>query len=147
MWTCPKCKTENGDATDFCASCGEKKGAVLASASAASTAVKMEEKESRPHYSSAANRYSKVAASLDSWSSALMALTVIIAILVFIASGFTYEYDGWRDYDLTFHVKSLLTGILPAASWCIGGYTVKLVLSGLAVMTEAAYRTMLFEKE
>lgn len=134
MWKCKNCWSENVDSTTHCVSCGERKAANSTKESAAAPTSKI---------TNPSDRFCYQAQSLESWGSTVWIITILTAIIVFIASGYSFEIDRWGNSEIVFHFTSLIRGIIPAVCWIGGGYSFKLIVEAFAIVVEAAYRNLM----
>lgn len=140
MWKC-KCGVENGDNTNFCSGCGEKKPSSVKPDD--SFYYHRQTPPSSPPLSDSPkpfdyNYQCYAAGALDSLSGAEFVVAIILAVIVLIVP--SIGVDKWGD--TAFNGTGFLTGLL----WCSGiifsGYIAKILLQGLAVIVEANYRSM-----
>lgn len=138
MWKC-KCGVENGDNTNFCSGCGEKKTSTVNSSDSGYYTQQTSlpaQSDSRKSFSY--SFHSCAASALDYFSGIEFVASIVLAVIILII--FSIKVDGWEK--LMFSGAGFFTGLL----WCGGivffGYVAKILLQGLAVIVEANYRSM-----
>lgn len=140
MWKC-KCGVENGDNTNFCSGCGEKKPSSVKPGD--SFYYHRQTPPSSPPPSESPkpfdyNYQCYAAGTLDSLSGAELVVAIILAVIVLIVS--SIGVDKWGDME--FNGTGFFTGLIWAGAVLLTGYIAKLLLQGLAVIVEANYRSM-----
>lgn len=140
MWKC-KCGVENGDNTNFCSGCGEKKPSSVKPGD--SFYYHRQTSPSSPPPSDSPKPFDwtlhcSEANALNSFSDVAFIVTMVLAVVILILS--SIGVDKWGDK--AFSGIGFLTGLVWAGAILFIGYGAKLLLQGIAVVVEASYRDM-----
>lgn len=130
MWKCKECGEMNGDTSMYCASCGEARLVPRAQGAGQQAVADAGSSEQRKYIPC------QEANALYRWAETLWRICRIAAVLLLVVPVISYRLNEANEMTLRLNFFFLV----PAVGCLVGGYTVKLVLEALAVITESSFQ-------
>lgn len=147
MWKCGQCGAQNGDNSNFCTSCGQRREITGESPAPNTGAPSQLYGGARPRQSMSDYyvRTCREAQLLEMWGKILVVIGIVLGAIMLISSLFsaysiadTYSY--YLDSGAIF--GAVFGGLISAGLCVLGGFLGKLVLSSFAIIVESHFRNL-----